>query len=147
MNKKGLSFKLGIYAIFVVSAAVIAIGVMVGSWNVTYSSGLDYDLGDLNEMDEMSSQVQAQQGNVTIESSFDQGLTNFEGTSLRGVFGIINKIYAPFRVVFGDGGMVDVVIDRFGVPDYIRQLIIVLMIVAITFALVALFFRKPGGDA
>ena len=147
MNKKGLNFKLGIFAIFIVSATVIALGVMVRSWNETYDSGLNYDLGNLNEMNEMSSQVQAQQGNVTIESSFDQGLTNFEGTSLRGVFGIINKIFAPFRVVFGDGGMVDVVIGRFGIPDYIRQLVIVLMIVAITFALVALFFRKPGGDA
>ncbi len=149
MNKKGLVFKSAFFATIVISLSVIAIGVWIGDWNDNYSSGLTYDLADFDELDSMSGQAQAQKGNISVKSSFDagQGATNFEGTSLRGVFGILNNLYAPFRVIFGDGGMIDSVTERWGLPDYIRQGVITMMLMAITFALVAIFFRKPGGKA
>ena len=144
-DKKGLVFKDAFFSLVIVSVAIIATGVWIGSWNETYSSGLTYDLGDYDELDVMSGEAQSQKGNVSVKTSFDTG--DFEGTSLRGVFGVLNNIYTPFRVVFGDGGMIDSVTERWGLPDYIRQALVTLMIIAITFALVAIFFRKPGTKA
>lgn len=149
-NKKGLVFKDAMFAIILVSASIISIGVWTNDWSENYGSGLTYDLGDdYNELDSMSQTAQAQKGNISVKSSFDagQGATNFEGTSLRGVFGILNNLYTPFRVVFGDGGMVDSVTERWGLPDYIGEILLTLMLTAITFALIAIFFRKPGGKA
>lgn len=143
MNKKGLVFRDAFFAIIIVSMAIIAIGVWVSDWNTQYSSGLTYDLGEYSELDSMSGQASAQKGNVSVKSSFATG--DFEGTSIRGVFGVLNNIYTPFRVVFGDGGMIDSVTERWGLPDYVRQGFITMMIIAITFALIAIFFRKPGG--
>lgn len=149
MNKKGLVFKDAFFAVIFISLSVIAVGIWINDWNANYSSGLTYDLEDFNELESMSGQAQSQKGNISVKSSFDagQGATNFEGTSLRGVFGILNNLYTPFRVVFGDGGMIDSVTERWGLPDYIRQGIVTMMIMSITFALVAIFFRKPGGKA
>ncbi len=149
MNKKGLVFKNAFFAIIIVSASIIATGVWIGDWNTNYNSGLTYDLQDYNKLDSMSQTAQAQKGNMSVKSSFDagQGATNFEGTSLRGVFGILNNIFNPFRVVFGDGGMIDSVTERWGLPDYIGEIILTLMIFSIIYALIAIFFRKPGGKA
>jgi len=143
MNKKGLVFRDAFFAIIVASMAIIAIGIWVNDWNTQYSSGLTYDLGEYSELESMSGQASAQKGNVSVKSSF--ATEDFEGTSIRGVFGVLNNIYTPFRVVFGDGGMIDSVTERWGLPDYVRQGFITMMIIAITFALVAIFFRKPGG--
>ena len=142
MNKKGLQFKSAFFAVILVSMAFIAVGVWVSDWNTQYSSGLTYDLDEYSKLEETSEQASSQQGNVSIKSSFAAD-TDFEGTSIRGVFGVLNNIYAPFRVVFGDGGMLDSVTERWGLPDYIRQGFVTMMIIAITFALVAIFFRLP----
>ena len=148
MNKKGLVFQNAFFAIIIASLAIIAVGVWVNDWNTTYSSGLTYDLGDYDKLDSMSNEASSQQGNVSVKSSYATGSgTDFEGTSLRGVFGVLNNIFTPFRVVFGEGGMIDSVTDRWGLPDYIRQGFVTLIIIAITFALVAIFFRKPGDKA
>jgi len=139
MNKKGLEFKLAFFAIIAVSMAVIAIGTWVNQWNDDYSSGLTYDLGDYDQLDEVTGDIETQQGKVTVKST-NTG-EEFEGTSIRGVFGILNNIFDPFRIVFGNNGMIDSVTERFGLPDYVRQGLVSMMIVSITFALVAIFFR------
>ena len=139
MNKKGLQFKSAFFSIIAVSLIIIAVGIVVGDWNTTYDSGLTYDLNDLNKLDEVSTEAQTQKEGVTVKSS-NTG-EQFEDTSIRGVFGILNNIYEPFRVVFGDNGMLDSVTEKFGLPDYIRQAIVTMIIMAITFALVAIFFR------
>ena len=145
-DKQALIFRDAFFAVIVLSLAIISIGIWVSDWNTQYSSGLTYDLGEYDELSSMSGQASSQKGNVSIKSSFAAD-TDFEGTSIRGVFGVLNNIYAPFRIVFGDGGMIDSVTERWGLPDYIRQGLVTMMIIAITFALVALFFRKPGGKA
>ncbi len=139
MNKKGLEFKLAFFAIIAVSMAVIAIGTWVNQWNDDYSSGLTYDLGDYDKLDDITGDIETQQGKVTVKST-NTG-EEFEGTSIRGVFGILNNIFDPFRIVFGNNGMIDSVTERFGLPDYVRQGLVSMMIVSITFALVAIFFR------
>ena len=141
-NKKGLVFRNAFYAIVVVSMAFIAIGIWVSDWNTTYSSGLTYDLGEYDKLDEMSDQASSQRGNVSVKSSF--ATEDFEGTSIRGVFGVINNLFAPFNVVFGEGGMLSSIEERWGLPNYIVRGTIAIMLFAITFALIALLFRKPG---
>jgi len=147
MNKKGLIFKDAFFAIIIASMAIIAAGVWIGEWNTTYNSGLTYDLNAYNKLNDISNDASSQQGNISVKSSFASTDTNFEGTSLRGVFGVLNNIFTPFRVVFGDGGLIDSVTERWGLPDYVRQGFVTMIIIAITFALVAIFFRIPGGKA
>ena len=149
MNKKGLVFKDALFALIFVSVAVIAIGSWIADWNLQYNAGLDYDLGTFNELDSVSNTAQSQKGNLSVKSAFDagQGATNFEGTSIRGAFGVLNNIFTPFRVVFGDGGMIDSLTERWGLPNYIGEGILTIMIISITWALIAIFFRRPGGKA
>jgi len=139
MNKKGMEFKAAFFSVIALSLIVIAIGITLDDWNETYDSGLNPDLDDYNKLDEMSATSSSQKEGVTVKSSNED--VRFEDSSIRGVFGILNNIYAPFRVVFGDGGMIDSVTERFGLPDYIRQGFVTMIIMAITFALVAIFFR------
>ncbi len=149
MNKKGLVFKDALFAIIFVSVSIIAIGVWIGDWNIQYNSGLTYDLGTYDELRSVSSTAQSQKGNLSVKSAFDagQGATNFEGTSIRGAFGVLNNIFTPFRVVFGNGGMIDSLTARWGLPDYIGEALLTIMIISLTWALIAIFFRKPGGKA
>ena len=141
-DKKGLIFRNAFYAIVVVSMAIIAVGTWISDWNTTYDSGLTYDLGEYDKLDEMSNQASSQRGNVSVKSSF--ATEDFEGTSIRGVFGVINNLFKPFNVVFGEGGMLDSIEERWGLPNYIIRGTIAIMLFAITFALIALLFRKPG---
>jgi len=145
-NNKGLVFKNAFYAIIVASVAIIALGLWIDEWNTDYGSGLTVDFDDFDKLDEISNEAIGQQGNISIKSSFTEG-ADFEGTSLRGVFAVLNDLYRPFRVMFGEGGMLDSLTDRWGMPDYIRQGLVTLMIMSITFAIIAIFFRKPGGKA
>ena len=146
MNKKGLVFKNALFALVAMSMLILAAGYWIDDWNSKYNSGLTYDLGEYNKLDTLSDYASSSQGNISVKSSFDTtGSGDFEGTSLRGAFGIINRIFLPFNVVFGDGGLIDSIEDRFGIPDYITIGIASMMIMAIVFAIIALFFRKPEG--
>lgn len=138
-NKKALSFKLAFFAIIAVGMIIIALGTWVNEWNDDYSSGLTYDLGDYNKLDEVSEEAQSQQTRITVKSTGTG--EEFESTSIRGVFGILNNIYEPFRIVFGNNGMIDSITERFGMPDYIRHGLVSMMVISITFALVAILFR------
>jgi len=144
-DKRALEFKSAFFAIIALGLVITAVGVIVSGWNDTYGAGLLYDLDSFNQISSISSEAQSQQEGVIIKST-NTGET-FEGTSIRGVFGILNNIYAPFRVVFGDNGMLDSVTERFGLPDYIRQALVTMMIIAITFTLVAIFFRLSRDSA
>jgi len=144
-DKRGLEFRSAFFTVVVMSMVIIAAQVILNGWEDSYDSSIQTDLSNYDKLDEVSTEASSQQGKVTIKSS-NTG-EEFEGTSIRGVFGILNNIYAPFRVVFGDGGMIDSITERFGIPDYIRQGIITLMIFSITFALVAVLFRLPRRSA
>lgn len=143
MNRKGLQLVLAFYAVLAVSMVIIGVGVVIEDWNSAYDAGLTYDLQDFDRLDDTYSEARGQEGTISPEG-VDPG-SSFEDTTFRGVFGIINSIYKPFRVVFGNGGMIDAVTERFGIPDYIRQTIVAMMVFAITFAIVAIIFRLPGG--
>ncbi len=145
MNKKGGFFKNAFFAILALGLVITAVGVIVDGWNNTYNSGLIYDLQEFDQTDSVSSTAKSQQEGVNIKSA-NSGI-DFEGTSIRGVFAILNNIYAPFRIVFGDNGMIDSVTERFGIPNYLRQFLVTVMVIAITFALVAILFRLSRESA
>ena len=141
MNKKGLQFKSALFALVVASIIILAVGYWINEWNTSYDAGLTYDLGDYQKLDELSSYASSSKGNISAQSSFDTG-GDFEGTSLRGAFGIVNNLFTPFKVLLGEGGLIDAIEDRWGIPNYITLGISTMMVLAIIFALIALFFRK-----
>ena len=142
-DRRGLQFKSSFFALIVVSMVIISTGVIISSWNIIYNSGLTYDLGEYDKLNSVTSQVSDQESRLNPESP-ETG-TDFESSTFRAAFGIVKNILTPFRVVFGDGGMLDSVTSRFGLPDYIRQGIVLMIIVAFIFAIVAIIFRIPGG--
>jgi len=138
-NKKGLQLKSAFFAIIAIALVITSIGLWINDWNTAYSSGLVYDLDEYNQLSEVSGVAGSQQSDVAVKST-NTG-EDFEGTSIRGVYGILTNIYAPFRIVFGDNGMIDNFTERFGIPDFVRQGLVTFMIIAITFTLVAILFR------
>lgn len=142
-DKRGLQFKNAFFAVVAMSMIIIAIGVIIGDWNEIYDSGLTYDLeSDYSKISGMSGEAEAQRGNISVSSASSPEAGDFEGTSIRAVFGILNTIYTPFKVVFGNDGMLDAVTERFGMPDYIRQGLVTIMVFAVTFALIMIFFGR-----
>lgn len=147
MDKKGLVFKNAFFALIALSLVVVATGSWINEWSGDYDSELNYDLSEYNKLDDLSSEAQSQREAISIKSASSDDSINFEGTAIRGVFGMLNNIYQAFRLVFGNGGMIDSIGERFYVPDYIPLGIITMMIITITFTLAAIFFRLPRGSA
>lgn len=143
MDKKGLSLKAGLFAIIAVSMAIIATGVWVDEWADEYDSNLASDLEDYDQLSEISSDAESYRETITVSSSSEG--QDFEGTSIRAAFGILNTIFRPFQVVFGNNGMLDSVTERFGLPDYVRQGFVTIMVLAIIFAIITIFFGRNKG--
>ena len=144
-NKKGLMFKNVFFAVIIVGVVIVAVGSLINGWNTAYSSGMVYKLDEFNQISAMSAEANSSSNKITLNDP-DPG-TDAESSTYRGVYGIISNIYAPFRVVFGDNGMIDSVTEKFGFPDYMRQAVVAMMIIAFTFALVAIIFRLSKGSA
>jgi len=140
VNKKGFVFRDAFFAIIVGSMIFIAVGTWIADWNIKYDSGLDYDLDRYNELSSVSDSARGQQGNISVEGSFD--VADFEGTSIKGVFRILNNIFEPFRIIFGNNGVIDSVTERWGLPDWVRQSLVTIMVLSITFALIAILFKR-----
>ena len=138
-DKRGIEFKSLFFAITIASMIIIAVGVIVGEWNTKYNSGIANNLGEYDKLDEVSSIASKNKGDISVKSSSEG--EDFEGISIRGAFGVLNNIWTSFNLVFGSGGMVDSVTDRFGLPNYIAQGFITLVIFAVVFTLIAIFFR------
>ena len=142
-SKKGLIFKNALFALIIISMVIYGIGIWVGDWSEKYDSGITYDLGNYNQLDTLSSYATSTQSELATKSSFDTtSAGDFEGTSIRGAFSVVNNIFTPFNVLFGEGGMISSIQDRWNLPNYIVIGIISMMILAIVFALIALFFRR-----
>lgn len=144
-DKRGLELKLAFFAVIAVGMIILSTQIILDEWETAYGEDIPYDLGEYNELDTMSQQAGQQQGNMSVTDPGSS--TDFEGTTLRGVFGILNTIFTPFRVVFGNDGMVASITDRFGLPDWVRQGIVTMMVVALTMSLIAIFFRLPRRSA
>ncbi len=142
MNKKAVNFKAAFFAIVVFSLVIISTGIWVSEWNTQYDSGLTTDLAEYNKLSEMSDTSQQQKGNISATASSAITTVDFEGTSIRGAFGIISTIYSSFNVVFGSGGMLAAISVRWGLPSYIPLAILTMMVFAITFTIVLILFNR-----
>lgn len=139
MNKKGLEFKLALFAIIGLSMIITAVGILVGAWSSHYNANLANNLDEYDVSDDSSQTARDQRAGISPQSS-DPG-SDFEARSFRGGFGIINSIFNAFDVVLGRDGLLGSITQRFGVPDYIRQGILAMMTIAITMGIIAIIFR------
>lgn len=139
MNKKGLEFKLAFFAIIGLSMIIVAATLMLTTWNTQYDSNINPDLDEFNKLNDISAVAEDQQSRISPQSS-DPG-SDFEARSFRGAFGIINSVFSSFSVLLGSGGMINAVAVRFGMPSFIAQGIVSMMVIAIVMAIVAVIFR------
>ena len=144
-DKRAIQFKSAFFALIIGSLMIIATGVIIGDWAVAYDSGVEYDIGGLSKLSEVSAEAGDQQGNISVRSA-NQG-EEFEGTSIRGVFGIINTLHSSFTIVFGSQGLIAVIFTRFGLPDYVRIGIVTMISIAITYSIMTILFRLPRRSA
>ena len=142
-NKRGLVFRNGFYAIIIVSMLIYAAGAIITEWSDDYDSGIVYDLNSLDESGEMTNIVQGHESGITPQSG--ESGTDAESSTFKAVFGIITNIFKPFRLVFGDDGMLDSIGERFHIENYYISILATLMGAAIIFAIIAIIFRIPGG--
>lgn len=134
-----MEFKSALFAIIIVGVVVIATGIIVNQWGGDYGEGTVSDLSDYNRLTNTSDAAESQKGNINPQSG--EASSDFETETFRGGYGIITNIYSSFRVVFGNNGMIDNVTERFGLPDYIRQALVTMIMIAITFTIIAIVFR------
>ena len=145
MNKKGLELKQGLFSIIAVSLAVIATGTIITSWDDKYNSGVSSDLDVFNKLNETSDFAGSSRGRISPNDPDPS--EDAEANTYRGVYGILTNIFTSFDTVMGNDGMINEVTNRYGIPDYIRQGIIAMILLGITFALIAIIFRLGRGTA
>lgn len=135
MNKKGLEFKLVFFTIAIIGILITAVGIIVNDMSIEYGSGITSDLGSYNKIGEASGYIEKYQGKINSEG---EASTDYETITYRGVFGIIANIFAPFTMITI---MINNVFERYGIPDYIKQGLILMIIASVVFTLVAIIFR------
>lgn len=139
MNKRGVDLKHAFFSVIVVSAVIISFTIWLGGWEVKYGTDIDADLDEFDRLESVSGDIQSQTGRLSADDP-DPG-QDAEASTFRGVYGILTNIFEPFNVVFGEDGMLQSVQDRYGLPSYLREMVVAMMLVAITFTLIAIIFR------
>jgi hypothetical protein len=139
MNKKGLQFRNAFFSIIIIGMVVYAITAILGGWNEHYDAGLSVDLSSFNKGSEVSATVEGYEGKVSPEDPNTN--TDFQSNTLQAVYGIITNLVAPFRVVFGQDGMLDSIASMANIPDAYITPIMTMMILSIVFAIVAIIFK------
>jgi len=134
-----MEFKLTFFAIVLFSMVIIAFGIIVNEQVTKYNPEVSSDLENLNKMESLMSTAESQKGNINPQSG--EASSDYEAETFRGGYGIITSIYSPFRVVFGDNGMIDDITERYGFPDYVRKSLVIMFIFAVTFGIIAIVFR------
>lgn len=138
-DKKGFELKYGLFAIIGISMVVISIGVIVNDWANAYDQSMDLNIAGFDRLDEMAGVASGQRDQISPDDP-EPGIDS-EASTFRSVFGILSNIFSPFRVVFGQDGMLDMARKQLGLPNYILTGAITMMIIAIIFTLVAIIFR------
>jgi len=139
MNKKGFSITNSFYAIIVAGIIITSIGIIISVMGDFYGSDVTYDLEQYGRNDNVSDTVSQYEDRLAPDN-VNPG-QDFEATTFTGSFGIINTLFSAFRVVFGSGGMLATIAINFGIPMFITQGIVAMILVGITFAIVAIIFR------
>lgn len=142
-GKKGMQFKNALFAAVVVSMVIITTGVIVGEWEQKYDSGLTYDLDEFEALDTLSGEAQIQKDRITPKDA-DPGTGDLEGKLFTGGYGILGRVFLPFRSVFN---MLESVERRFGFPSFIAEGILTLMFFSLITAIIAVIFRLARPNA
>jgi len=137
MNKKGVALKSAFFAIIVVGVIITAVGTMIGEFGTKYNSGLNYDLTEYDNSVSLSSEAQTQQNQITPQD-INPGDGNFEAKTFMGGYGIMGRIFLPFKSVFN---MLESVEKRFGLPSYVMEAVITMITFALIFSVIAIIFR------
>ncbi len=127
------------YSIIVFSMIMAAAGLIITEWSIDYNSGVTSDLGELNKISLASTEAKSIQGKISPQTG--EASSDFETDTFRAGYGILTSIFSPFRIVFGEDGMIDSVVERFGLPDYLWNGIIAMILFAIIFTIIAIIFR------
>jgi len=143
-NKKGMELKASFFAMIIVSMVIISVGVVFSEWDTPYNTGISNDLSnDFDNLDSLSEEAQLQQSQITPQDA-DTGVGDFEGRIFRGGYGLVGRLFTPFRAVFN---MLDSVEKRFDLPSYIAEGILTMMFFALITTIVAIIFRLPRQNA
>ncbi len=145
MNKKGFEFKSGLFAIIAVSLFVIAFGVIISEQATVYGSDAVSEIDVYNRLDNVSSI--ANSGRSSISPNDPDPGNDPEASTFRGVYGILTNIFTSFDIVLGQDGMIKTVTEQFGIPDYVTQGILTIILIGITFSLIAVIFRLARRSA
>ena len=142
-----MEFKSSLFAIIIVGILITAVGIIINGWAVEYNSGQISDLDVLNKNPEIQTNVEGMKGVINPQSG--EASSDFETTTFRGVYAIVTGkyIWDSFRLIFGDNGMLEIIAERFGLPNYVVAGIISLLIISIIFSLVAIIFRLSRVEA
>lgn len=141
-DRRGVNIKLAFFALIAVSVIILASGTIIDDWNDEYNSGLTYDLDEeYDQLDNVANTAKDQRSDLSVKSSA-QDTNDFEGTSIRGAFGILSTIHDSFDAVFGDGGMIEAIEKRWKMPPYIRLAIITAMSTALLFTVISIIFGR-----
>lgn len=145
MNKKGLEFKAGFFAIIAISMAVLAYATIIDQQAIKYGTSAVSEVGGYDKLSEVAGTARGYENSTTPEDP-EPGEDAETGT-FRGVYGIITGLYSAFNLVTGDDGMIDSAVTQFGLRPYVYKGIITFMFIAIAFSLVAIIFRLAKGTA
>jgi len=134
-----MEFKKVLFSIIIVSMVMVSVGLIINGWRV-YNPAISNDLtGEFNELDTMAGYSESYKGNINPQSG--EASSDYEAETFRGGYGIITNIFPALRTVYGSGGMLDKIAERFSIPVYIIQGIVAMFIFAIVFGIVAIVFR------
>jgi hypothetical protein len=138
INKKGLQLKNAFFAVIAFSMIILAAGTLVGEWGNKYDSGLNYDLSeDYSDIDTFSNEANEQRDRISPQDP-DPGTGDLEGKIFRGGYGILGRMFTPFRSVFN---MLESLENRFGLPRYIGESIQAMIYFALITTIIAILFR------
>lgn len=142
-TKKGFEFKSAFFAIVVASMIIIAVGSIFGNWESQYDSGINYDLDEFDQLEGIRDEAQFQKSQVTPQDA-NAGIADFEGRLFRGGYGILGRIFTPFRLVFN---MIESIENRFSLPSYIAEGVTTMLFFAIITGIIAVLFRLNRTNA
>lgn len=135
-----MEFKGFIWGLLIFSMIIVAASVIIDERSELYGITINNDLEqDFNKLSYLSNTSELQKDKISQQSG--EANSDFETGTFKGVYSIITNIFEPFRIVFGTGGMIDAVVRRFNIPDYISIVLSTGLIFSIIFALVYIIFR------
>lgn len=141
-----MEFKNTAWAIILFSLVIISVGVIISERATEYGSSISSDLdSDFNKLESISTSTESMYGNINPQSG--EASSDPEAGIFKGGYGIISSIGEPFRVVFGEDGIIQSASERWGIPNYLIQGFVAMFMLGIIFGIIAVVFRLGRSSA